>query len=266
MANEESTAKSDSALTADTTTNQSTEAPSAPSAASSLPHAWMNGLTTEQKANADLIKSLSRFEKGIPDLAKNYAEAEAAKGKTVVVPSEGASKEEKATYLKAIGVPEKPDGYKLQDVKLPKKVEVDEEMTKAFLEVAHKNGLTPEQVSAIYGWYMPAFAKQFENLGKAVTMNAEQCEGKLREEFGVDYELAMTHKDRAFRRYFDEEAAKLFTASGLGNSPAIIRGFHKMGKEFAEHSFADGSRGAATDSGTFGHRSDKELASALYGK
>jgi hypothetical protein len=235
-------------------------------AAQELPHAWMSGLTAEQKADADLVKSLSKFEKGIPDLARSYAELEKKQGQAVAIPNEKATPEERARYLKAIGVPDKAEGYKLGEVQLPKGIVPDEVMAKAFLETAHKAGLTAEQVKAVYGWYMPAFAKQLTEAGRLVKLTSEQAEAKLREELGADFDAAQTYKERAFRTFFDEEAAGLFVKSGLGNSPSVLKGFIKLGKSISEHVFADGSRGAAMETGTFGKRTDEQLANALYDK
>jgi len=259
----EMAAKGDSALTGEDSKGVSSLTKGA---APELPHAWMSGLTAEQKADADLVKSLSKFEKGIPDLARSYTELEKKQSQSLLVPNEKASPEERARFLKALGVPDKPEDYKLEKTKLPKTMALDAEMEKAYLEIAHKAGMTAEQVNAVYQWYMPTFAKQIEEARVLVKTTMEQAETQLRKEFAGEYDAIAIYKDRAFREFFDAEAAGLFEKSGLGNAIPIVRGFMKLGKSMGEHVFADGSRGAHTETGTIGKRTDEQLANALYNK
>jgi hypothetical protein len=193
---------------------------------------------------------LTQF-KTISELGKAYRELEGKLSKEAV-PGEKATADEVAKF------------YKLEDVKLPKTIVPDKEMASAYLDACRKAGVSAEQAKAIYGWYMPAFAKQLTDASRLVKMSSEQAEAKLREEFGADFDAAQTYKERAFRTFFNEEAANLFVKSGLGNSPSVIKGFIKLGKSISEHAFADGSRGAAMESGTFGKRTEDQLASALY--
>ncbi len=258
----ESTAKDESVLTADTTTKGTTQAPSAPSATSSLPHAWMNGLTTEQKANADLIKGLSQFEKGIPDLVGYFASAEGAKGKTVAVPSEGATKEEWAAFRKAIGVPEKPEDYKLEAVKLPNEEKLDPAWEKDLRALAQKINLSQGQLAELHKWYFGGLAEAM----RFVKTTAKEAHAVLRKEMGADYDIAMTAKTRAVKKFFDDELAVLFERTGLGNHPRVLKMFAAIGKELGDHVFAEGSRGEKTETGIAGARTDAQLAELLYGK
>jgi hypothetical protein len=257
----ESTAKNESVLTADPAKQTSATPPLAAGTTSALPQPWMNGLTTEQKANADLIKNLSRFEKGIPDLVKFYADAEAAKGKAIVVPSEGAPKEELAAYLKAIGVPEKPEDYKLDKPELPDGSGLDLAWDKKMREAAHKLNLSQGQYEALYKEYFTSLAGAM----RIVKTTMQQAHAELRKELGADYEAAMTFKTRAVKKWLPEDVAMLFEKTGIGNHPSVIKMFSAMGKAMSDHVFAEGSRGERAEEGVVGSRTDAQLAEALYG-
>lgn len=262
----ESTAKSGpaygSVLTADPTTTASTSTtpPLAAGATPALPQPWMSGLTSEQKANAELIKSLSSFEKGIPDLVEFYAKAEAAKGKAVVVPSEGASKEDLAAFRKAVGVPDKPEDYKLDEVKLPNGETLDPEWDKGLRALAHKVNLSQGQLNELHKWYFADLAEAM----KFVKTTSQQAHATLRKEMGADYDAAMTFKARAVSKFLTPEAATRFEKTGLGNDPEIIKMFSAIGKAMGDHFFAEGSRGEKPEAGTFGSRSNEQLAQVLY--
>ena len=256
----ESTAKDASVLTADTKPVASTTPSLTAGTTPALPQPWMSGLTSEQKANAELIKSLSSFEKGIPDLVEFYASAEAAKGKAVVVPSEGASKEELAAFRKAIGVPEKPDDYKLDEVKLPNGETLDPEWDKNLKALAHKINISQGQLNELHKWYFADLAEAM----KFVKTTSQEAHAALRKEMGADYEAAMTCKARAVKKFLSEAAATRFEKTGLGNDPEIIKMFAAIGKEMGDHVFVEGTRGEKPGAGPFGQRTDEQLAQALY--
>jgi len=232
-----------------------------------LPHAWMNGLTTEQKADVELIKNLSKFEKGIPDLAKSYGELSSKLSQALVVPNETATEEERARFRKAIGVPEKSEDYKLEKPKLPGGLEYDEDVEKDLLALAHKLNMSNEQADAVHTFYSTTLAKQIMDARKVVKTTEAEAEAQLRKDLGADYDAAQTYKERAFKEFFSEDGlAQLFVQTGLGNHPGIIKAFVKMGKAFSEHGFVDGSRGANVESGEIGKRSFDEIASTIYGQ
>ena len=247
-----------------TGTVEGTTPPLAEGATPTLPHAWMNGMTTEQKADADLIKSLSKFEKGIPDLVGSYAPLEKKLSQAVFVPNETATEEEKARYRTAIGVPEKSEDYKLGEVSLPEGMTVDEAMQKDFLKLAHDAGLSNAQAGGIYQWYMKTYGAQVVAAQKIVKTTQEEANTALRNELGAGFDTAQTYMERAFEDYGSPVVAKLFALSGIGNHPEVIKMFMKIGKDRGEHPFVDGSRGEHLESSAVGNRTDEQIASLLY--
>ena len=228
-----------------------------------LPHAWMGGLTSEQKADADLVTTLSKFEKGIPDLSKAYAELEKKLGQAVTVPNEKATEEEKARYRKAIGVPEKPEDYKLEKVELPAGFDADEAMQGEFLKVAHGVNLSTAQANAIHGWYMKTIGEQVKEAQVLVKTTTEEATAAVHKKHGVDSEAAITYMERGFKHFATPELAGLLKITGLGNHPEMVDLFIKAGKLVNETPFVDGSRGERQESGV-GNRTDTQIAETLY--
>ena len=229
-----------------------------------LPYPWMNGLTTEQKADADLIKTLSKFEKGIPDLVGSYAELEKKQSQAVSIPNETATEEERVRYRKAIGVPEKPEDYKLEKVELPEGLTVQEEMQKQYLQIAHGIGLNDGQVNAIHKWYMKTIGEQIVDAQRVVKTTAADAQEGLRKELGADYGAAWTYMERAFAQFGSPPVRALFDKTGISNYPEVIKMFMKIGKAMSEHGFVDGSRGEHLESGEVGHRTFDQIAAAVY--
>lgn len=74
------------------------------------------------------------------------------------VPGEDADAEAWAAVWAALGRPEAPEGYELPELDLPEGLEIDEELRAGFLAKSHELGLTPGQVSGLYGWFLPLSA------------------------------------------------------------------------------------------------------------
>ena len=231
-----------------------------------LPHAWMAGCTAEQKADADLIKSLERFEKGIPDLVPAVIDLEAKLSKAIVVPSDDATDEEKATYRTAVGVPEKPEDYKLGEVKLPEGFAVDEEMQKGYLAAAHAADMNPSQTAAIHSWYMKMLGPQLVEAQKIEKTTIEEAAAAVRQRHGSDADAVNTYMERGFKEIATPALHTIFKRTGLGNHPDIIDAMIKIGKLVSETPFVDPERGETEVAGKIGERSFDEMAKAAYPK
>lgn len=263
---EEDTAKKDSLLTDDPNKNDTTSLTDG--VTPELPHAWMSGMTTEQKANGEIIKSVSGFEKGIPELVNSHVASEKKLSQVISIPNgETATEENKAQFhkelLKALGVPEKSEDYTLDKDNLPG--DLDEAFEKEYLANAHKNNLTNAQVNAEYQWYIKTMVTQIEAAQKVVKTTQKEVEAELRKELGSDYDAAQAYKVRAFDQFCkDPEISQLFIKTGIGNHPGIIRMFVKMGKLISEHPFNDSKPGAQGEGGKVGERSFEQIADTVY--
>lgn len=246
------------------TTPEKGAAPLATGTTPELPHAWMSALTTEQKADADLVKALSKFPKGIPDLAPSYAQLEKKVGEALTVPNEKATAEEWAAFYSKIGRPAKPEDYKLEQVQLPEGLKADTAKAQEFLKVAHELGLNNTQANSLYGWYMAGTGKEIVEAQKIVKISSVDAEKAMRQEFGAEYDSRQAYMQRGFQNFATPALSQLFSTSGLGNHPDVIRMFIKIGQLISEHPFVDGSRGAHTETGVVGHRTDEQIAATMY--
>lgn len=247
--------------TGETTPAKGTAPASQESAPPSLPHGWMAGLTPEQKANADLIKRLSTFDKGIPDLVGYYASAETAKGSAITIPGEKATAEERAAFRKAIGVPEKPEDYKLDQVQISDpRAKPDEARMNELKALAHKLNVSNGQLNELQKWYFQSLDKDL----RVVNTTMDECVATLKTRFGREYDAAMTYKKRALDRFGKPGVVAIFNRSGLGNDPDINEMFVEIGKTMGDHVFAEATRGEVHAAGTVGRRTEAQLATALY--
>jgi len=220
---------------------------------------WMSQLPADLKSD----EALAKFP-NVWDMAKSYKELEGKLSEAVIPPGETATEEDRAKFYARIGRPEKPEDYKLEQVKLPEGLTIDEEMQKEVREVAHKAGITEAQLNTINQWYFGKVGPQFVAAQKLVKTTQEEADQQLRTDLGADYDVSQTYKDRAFREFGSPDAAILFDKSGLGNAPSVIKMFIKIGKAISEHKFVEGSKGEHLAKGEVGARSDEEIANTMY--
>jgi len=228
-----------------------------------LPHVWMAGMTAEQKADEEFVKRFEKFQKGIPDLTKAYAELETKLTDSVTVPSDEATDEEIGRYRKAIGVPDKSEDYELEKIEMPDGVEVDDKMQGNYLAEAHKLGLSQTQAKAMHEWYMTTVGLQLAEATKVVKTSHEEAEKAMTERHAKDPD-AMVYLERGFAAVATPELTTVYNTTGLGNHPAIVDMHIWIGKNIGDDKFVDGSRGVGLETSPVGKRSDAEISALMY--
>lgn len=144
-------------------------------------------------------------------------------GRTIVMPGENASQEERDAFFNRLGRPEAPDNY---DLELPGDAPVDADFQKWFKGVAHKHGLTAAQAKALAAEYMPYAAGRGELSQQEQETAFLREDGELKKAWGAAYDQKTAQA---------KAAAKAF---GLGETVvgAIEKsaGFAKTMQFFAE--------------------------------
>jgi hypothetical protein len=247
-----------SALTAEAPAVKATT----PSAESGGPApAWMAQLEGDLKSD----KSLSRY-KTITEAARAHRELEGKLSKSVVLPDDKSSAEERAAFYKRMGVPADPKEYKLETPKLPEGFDYkSEDDFKAF---AQKLNLTQAQAKDMHQWHLASMVKALVTNLKAVKVSIDDCKATLRTEFGEKSTEEIGHAIRGLDRFADKGGVckKLLAQSGLGNHPEIIKMFARINHQIGEGAGPAGNGQPVVNTGIPGKRTDAQLAEMLYGK
>ena len=217
-------------LTAPAPADTAAPEPTAPVTPAPTPASWRDSLPPELKD----APALGKYQ-DVPSLAKGYVEAQALIGrKGVVVPTDKDPPEVHAAYRAALGVPEKADGYTIKPPEgLPPEA-WSEESSKTFSGWAHELGLTPAQAQGLAERYakLTGGALQQQDSQKAEAKAA--TEAVLRQEWGAAFGAKLAAADTALRTIGGEELAKYMQDSGLGNHPAMVRAWAKIGESIGE--------------------------------
>lgn len=138
--------------------------------------------------DAQELKRLERFQ-GPENIYKSFRELESkvSAGELVPVLRKDATAEEAGRWRKQMGIPEKPDGYKMN---LPAGVEPPEEdsgFVKAFMKSAHEANYTQGQFDSALKAFYAEVDRQQKAIGESEKAAETETEEALRKEWGVDY-------------------------------------------------------------------------------
>ena len=233
----------------DNTTTQSTDNGSAQAAATGAAAGAISGSATaagstawkERIQNSDLRNSLSKFEdtpEGIDKLAESYGNLEKLLGHDKVpIPKDINDVEGWNRLSKALGVPDKAEGYGLADAQIPKDLaQMGLTMNKSeFAEVMHAHKVPPGAVKGIWevyqqkaiGAYKTAMQQQQEQLTNTVN--------QLRSEWGDSYETNVELGQMVINKFSDSQETNDKITSLLSKDPAGIKFLAKVGEQFAEN-------------------------------
>lgn len=198
------------------------------------PPEFLGGIEDENIRSDPSLRNI----KSIEDLAKGYVHAQKLVGKErLVVPSDENDTEAWNDVLSKLGRPESADGYELPKPAEDSPAQLPEGMDRKFAEKAHELGLTNKQARDLFGWYVTDVAESEVNAqGDRLEQERQQAETVLRKEFGNAFNDRITDAQRALREYGDEngELAKMFSQTGLGNDPNVIRFLASIGEGLRE--------------------------------
>ncbi|WP_213705271.1 peptidase [Enterobacter roggenkampii] len=162
---------------------------------------------------------------------------------------------------------EKPDDKEQKQEGAPEKyeftagegVELDTEALKDFEPVARDLNLTNEQAQKLVDAYPKILAGVQQRQAEAWQAQTEQwaADVKADKEIGGDKLTAnLSAAQRALEQFGDPELKEYLDSTGLGNHPALVKAFIKVGKAMSEDKVVTG-----------GHESGgSDLISAFYPK
>ncbi|MFH2073517.1 MAG: hypothetical protein ABIJ75_11780, partial [Actinomycetota bacterium] len=205
------------------------------------PPGWVAALTSEQRANTELIKELAtRFPKGAPELVQHYVETKTKTG--VSVPNEQATAEEWATYRKAMGVPEKPTDYKLEKGKAPAGLEYPDARVTSLKDAVHQAGLTQTQAEKLFLWDQKSRLTEALEAAQSARSTIEQVTGELKAEWKGDYQLRLGYMEKGAQYFFERYPglADKFSRTGLANDAEVIKMFAEIGRMKSPSPFVEG--------------------------
>lgn len=144
-----------------------------------------------------------------------------------------------------LGRPDTPDKYELKG---PDGLPPD--VLTGLAKVMHDTGLSKTQAERIMGFYGETVQTSAAQAAAARDAEFTQVESALRQEWGKAFDDQLHAAKRAVTEIGGPEISALLVSTGLGNNPAVIKMFAKLGAAQAEPSGLKGGGGGEYGGGT----------------
>lgn len=176
---------------------------------------------SKYQSKDEAVKALVHAQKLIgmspDDLDRNYLRR----------PGENATDEEYEQFLDALGRPKEPGEYELPEMEFPEGFDMDESFQEAFLDQAHSLGLSPEQVSGLYEWFMPRAVSAFDGMREQQDQTRRQWLDELRGEHRDGVQNVLENARQAAMVLGGRELLDALSESGAGDNPKVINALNR---------------------------------------
>lgn len=194
---------------------------------------WREGIEDEKTRRfADKFVSPAHIAKTAFEFRQKLSNA-------VTVPGNNASEDEVREFHKKLGAPDDPSGYRFSMLQGFEASEADEDFQSNIADLFHKAGITVNQAEMMNHGWNEMVASEFQRQERAAVDSRADAEGRLRKEWGGDYNDNLAHANRAATEFGGEsfmnfiENAKVDGAP-LGNHPEFNRVFATIGRRIGE--------------------------------
>jgi hypothetical protein len=192
---------------------------------------WKTGL------DAEFVKTLpesyvKKFDgKPTSDVLKSHVELEKAFGKKiegmVKLPTEQSTPEEIAAFHKALGVPDKIEGYELAIPEADK--DAFESIAGIVKAAALESGVAPKSLSNVWGKVVEAMTAQNKALEEKGLAMMKADEESLKTEWGAKFEENNAVVDKVYGKLNTGNDLKgILETFGLSNHPAVKKAFLEL--------------------------------------
>lgn len=197
--------------------------------------------TWKDKLNVDIKNSptLQKFEdtpEGLQKAVESHLNLEKLLGhEKVPIPKDVNDKEGWARFNKAMGIPDKPEGYSLKDVAIPEGIKDISFDKKTFAQTIHKYGLTPNQASGLWGDYTQLGLQAYQKAMDTHQTKLNELVNTLRQTWGDAYDSNVELGQLVLNKFADDQETNDWLTATFTKDPRGVKFLAKIGNQFAEN-------------------------------
>lgn len=215
---------------------ETTTTTTAPSTAPASPlSGWKSALRTDLK-DSPLSQKFEDTPDGLNKMTESYANLEKLLGhEKVPIPKDVNDVEGWNRFSKAMGIPDKAEGYGLPDAKLPdsmKGITIDKNK---FAELMHAHKVHPSAVKGLWENYqrlnIETYNKAMKDHQDKLNSTVNQLKGEWGDTYGVNVELGQA----VINKFSEDQEMNDYLTSTLTQDPRGIKFLAKIGDQFAEN-------------------------------
>ena len=178
--------------------------------------------------------SITRY-KSTEELAKGHLELEKKIGlKGVMVPTDNSDDKTKSDFFKAIGRPDKSDGYAnptLDNLHEGVRTTTEQDL-QAFKDKAHELGLSGKQFDNMYSWYLNMQSQRLTDYDNLQKSDRDKAGTELRQKYGAKFDENLALANGVMKKFGSDGLNKRIAE--LGSDPDIIDLLVNVGSQMSE--------------------------------
>ena len=201
--------------------------------------AWKAQLPADL-ANSPTMKKFQDTKEGFAEAVNSHLLLEKLLGyEKVPIPKSKDDTVAWGIFSKAMGIPEKPDGYGLPDVEIPESMKGLAFDKAKFAEVVHQNKLTPEAAKGLWAAYTEMTKQAYPQATKDQQDKITGLINQMRGEWGDAYKSKVELGQMVVNKFSENQETNDFITSTLVSDPRGIKFLAKIGDQFAENKIGD---------------------------
>ena len=205
--------------------------PAAPSPAFS----WKAQLPADYQ-NSPTMKLYQDTKEGLAEAVKTHLSLEKLLGnEKVPIPKGPQDTAARALFNKAMGVPEKPDGYALPDAEVPATMKGLTFDKAKFQEAIHKHHLAPDAARGLWDAYTAMTKQAYADALKGQQDKLTEIVNGLRSEWGDAYQSKVELGQNVINKFSGDKEANDWITATLVNDPRGLKFLAAIGEQFAEN-------------------------------
>jgi len=197
---------------------------------------WYDGLQSEDIKSHPKIKEF----KSADALAKSYLELQSVLGnEKMPIPKDENDTLAIDMVKKALGVPDEPTGYNLEQPQVPEGLEGVMFGMEEFTTIAHRHGLTPTQATGLMNDYVGLLGHIQTQSKEQFMQGLENTKNDLKQEWGLTYDTKVKMAQQVMNKFTGSKEEFDQLNARLGTDPTSLKFLAKMGEQFAEGTLGD---------------------------
>ena len=200
---------------------------------------WRAQLPDTLKTNETFTayKTVGELAQSHLDAAGKVKEYEGKLANSIPKLSDKATDAERADFYKALGRPDKPEGY---DISLPEGLPFTQQDIDWLRSTAHKRGFSKADTEAFAKDYFEKTKADIAAVDNQIKAKREDAVTALKKEWGAEYETKLDAAKITAKRIGGDEFVKFLSDTGAGDHPTFIKIFHKISTMLSESAFIEG--------------------------
>ena len=214
--------------------NQDPVAPAAP-VAKAPAFSWKSQIDKDLASSPTLQKFADTSE-GLGEAVKSYASLEKLLGhEKVPIPKDANDVEGWSRFSKAMGIPDKAEGYGLPDVDIPENLKGLSFNKQQFAEIVHAHKLTPAQAKGLWEAYTNLSKEAYSKALAEHQKSLENVVNQLRSKWGDTYEANINLGQTVINKFAGSKEENDYLTSILTKDARAVEFLARIGNEFAEN-------------------------------